>query len=97
MLRDSAEEKMERLLQYLDDMDDFVWSMPLLWEQVRRLLARLVALLAGALIGVGLAVAAATLPLVAGALLVAGLIAALVAAMSWLVRQPAARWTARHS
>lgn len=88
---------MERLLQYLDDMDDFVWSMPLLWEQVRRLLARLVALLAGALIGVGLAVAAATLPLVAGALLVAGLIAVLAAAMSWLARHPTARWTARHS
>jgi len=84
---------MERLLQYLDDMDDFVWSLPLLWEHARRMLARLVALLAGALIGVALALAAAALPLVAGAILLAGL----VAAIAWLARQPAARWTARHS
>jgi hypothetical protein len=84
---------MERLLQYMDDMDDFVWSLPLLWEQVRRMLARLVALLAGALIGVALALAASVLPLLAGALL----LAALVAAVAWLARQPVARWTARHS
>ncbi len=84
---------MERLLQYMDDMDDFVWSLPLLWEQVRRMLARLVALLAGALIGVALALAASVLPLVAGALLLAGLVAAVV----WLARQPVARWTARHT
>jgi hypothetical protein len=84
---------MERLLQYMDDMDDFVWSLPLLWEQVRRMLARLVALLAGALIGVALALAASVLPLLAGALL----LAALVAAVALLARQPVVRWTARHS
>jgi phage-related minor tail protein len=90
---DSAEGDMERLLQYMDDMDDFVWSLPLLWEQVRRMLARLVALLAGALIGVALALAASVLPLIAGVLL----LAALVAAIAWVARQPVARWTARLS
>lgn len=84
---------MERLLQYLDDLDDFVWSMPLLWEQLRRLLARLVALIAGALLGSTLALAAVTMPLVGGALLLGGLIAILARA----ARQPAGRWTARHS
>ena len=88
---------MERLLQYLDEMDDFVWSLPLLWEHARRLLARLIALLAGALIGVALAVAAAAVPLLAGAIVLAGLVAAIAWVIARLTRQPAARWTARHS
>lgn len=88
---------MERLLQYLDEMDDFVWSLPLLWEHARRLLARLIALLAGALIGVALAVAAAAVPLLAGAIVLAGLVAAIAWVIARLARQPAARWTARHS
>lgn len=84
---------MERLLQYLDELDDFVWSMPLLWEQVRRLVARLIALLAGILVGIAIAVASATMPLLVGGLFLAAIVALIVRA----ARQPTARWTARHS
>ncbi|MEJ2601929.1 MAG: hypothetical protein P8172_01315 [Gammaproteobacteria bacterium] len=84
---------MERLLQYLDELDDFVWSMPLLWEQVRRLLARLIALIGGILLGATVALATVTMPLLAGALLLAGIVALLGLA----ARQPTGRWTTRHS
>jgi hypothetical protein len=83
----------ERLLQYLDELDDFVWSMPLLWEQVRRLLARLIALIGGILLGATVALATVTMPLLAGALLLAGIVALLGLA----ARQPTGRWTTRHS
>ncbi len=84
---------MEKLLQYLDELDDFVWSMPLLWEQVRRLLARLIALIGGILVGATIALATVTMPLLVGAVLLAGVVALLGLA----ARQPAARWTTRHS
>ena len=84
---------MEKLLQYLDELDDFVWSMPLLWEQVRRLLARLIALIGGILVGATIALATVTMPLLVGAALLAGIVALLGLA----ARQPAVRWTTRHS
>lgn len=62
---------MERILQYLDDIDDFVYAVALVWEQIRRafgFLLRMLSLVAvqasgiyAALTAPPLAVAIATL------------------------------------
>jgi len=66
---------MERIVQYLDDLDDLVYGVPLVWEKIRQLFSLLVtlglflfSLVAGiylALVSPPLAVAAASILLVA--------------------------------
>ena len=49
---------MERLLQYMDDIDDLCGAFGLVYERIRRLFLNLIALLAAALtVGAGVALA----------------------------------------
>ncbi len=66
---------MERLLQYLDDLEDLIYAAPLIAEQLRRAVQRILFLLASILLQIGgvilalshppLALAVVTLMLVA--------------------------------
>ena len=66
---------MERLLQYLDDLEDVIYAAPLIAEQLRRAIQRILFLLASILLQIGgvilalshppLALAVVTLMLVA--------------------------------
>ena len=80
---------MERLLQYLDDMDDFVYALALTWERVRSICNLVFSvLLMSTALALGLYGAVTNPPLaVAGASLLA------VALLYWGVvgRPPAAR------
>ena len=44
---------MERLLQYLDDLEDFIYAVPLIAEQLRRAIQRILFLLASILLQIG--------------------------------------------
>ena len=44
---------MERLLQYLDDLEDLIYAAPLIAEQLRRAIQRILFLLASILLQIG--------------------------------------------
>jgi hypothetical protein len=60
----------ERLLQYLDDLEDLIFAVPLIAEQIRRAIQRILFLLGSALLQVGCVILALVNPPLALAVVV---------------------------
>ena len=72
---------MERLLQYLDDLEDFIYAVPLIAEQLRRAIQRILFLLASILLQIGGVILALSHPPLALAIVALMLVAMLYRAV----------------
>jgi membrane protein YdbS with pleckstrin-like domain len=71
----------ERLLQYLDDLEDFIYAVPLIAEQLRRAIQRILFLLASILLQIGGVILALSHPPLALAIVTLMLVAMLYRAV----------------